>query len=222
MKKVLVVSEYGDRQSSYYQPFKEFGPCEMDSAVLATNPDSIGLAVFEGGSDVSPKLYNEEKHRTTYNDAHRDVFEKAVFERLVKLGIPIAGICRGSQFLCVLSGGKLVQNIHGHGGNHTVKTNDGRIIVVSSTHHQMQLPPVDAEVLAWADPKLSKVYEGWTPTEGILPPEREYDCVYYPNTNALGMQYHPEYMSHNSEGYQYCIELVKKYLFKGQWPDGRF
>ena len=214
MKKVLVVSEHGYRQSSYYKPFEEFGECEMDASVLTTNPDSVCLAVFEGGSDVSPHLYNEEKHHTTSNDPQRDVFEKAVFQRLLKLGIPMAGICRGSQLLCVLSGGRLVQNINGHLGNHRVQTSDGRTIIVSSTHHQMQLPPVDAEPLAWAEPRLSDMYEGWTPTDGIFTPEREFDCVYYPKTNCLGMQYHPEYMSRDSEGFQYCVELTKKYLFK--------
>jgi GMP synthase-like glutamine amidotransferase len=217
MKKVLVVTEYeNNRPPSYYRPFEEFGPCETNHEILTTNPDSICLAVFTGGSDVSPNLYNEEKHRTTYDNTGRDVFEKAVFDRLLKLGIPMVGICRGSQLLCVLSGGRLVQNIQGHGGPHTVKTNDGRTITVSSTHHQMQLPPVGAEILAWADPRLSRVYEGWTPTDGVLTPEREYDCVYYPNTNCLGMQYHPEFMPHRSEGFQYSIELTKKYLFKGQ------
>lgn len=214
MKKVFVVSEYGNRSSLYYKPFEEFGLCEMNYDVLTTNPDSICLAVFTGGCDVTPKLYNEEKHRTTYDDPQRDMFEKAIFTRLLKLGIPMVGICRGSQFLCVVSGGKLVQNLNGHTSWHMLKTNDNRTIKVSSTHHQMQLPPVSAEIIAWADPKLSKIYEGWTPTNGILTPEREYDCVYYPNTNSLGMQYHPEFMSTDSEGFQYSIELTKKYLFR--------
>ena len=218
MKKVLVVTEYAHGEPSYYKPFAEFGPCETDYEVLTTNPDSICLAVFTGGADISPKLYNEEKHRTTYDNPPRDVFEKAVFDRLFKLGIPMAGICRGAQFLCAMSGGKLVQNIRCHGSAHTVRTNDDRIIHVSSTHHQMQLPPVGAEIIAWADPSLSNVYEGWAPTEGVLPPEREYDCVYYPNTNALGMQYHPEFMPRASEGFNFSIELAKKYLFKGQLP----
>ena len=124
----------------------------------------------------------------------------------------MAGICRGAQFLCAMAGGKLVQNITGHGGSHPVRTNDGRLISVTSTHHQMQLPPISAEVIAWAEPKRSKVYEGWTPHEGIMRPDCEYDCVYYPNIRALGMQYHPEFMSESSDGFKFCGEITKAYL----------
>jgi len=211
MKKlVLVVNDIADCGASYYEPFKPFGERCTDVTILDTNPDSVALVVFTGGSDVSPDLYGEAKNPRTYNSPDRDKFEKKVFERAKELGKPIAGICRGSQFICAMSGGKLAQHITGHGRYHNLLTDDGRIIEVSSTHHQMQMPPAEAEPIAWAEPKLSALYEG-APCES-LEPDREHDGVWYRHTQALGMQYHPEFMSQDSEGFLYSQELIKRFF----------
>jgi len=206
-KKVLVVERY---PSSYYGPFACFGPQSNDLSLLDKNPESIALVVFTGGEDVSPSIYGEEAHKYTYTNPQRDAIEIEVFDKAVKLKLPIAGICRGSQFICAKSGGKLAQHITGHGRYHNLVTDDGRTIYVSSTHHQMQLPPENALVLAWSEEKLSAKYEG--PNGVLYTPEKEYDCVYYPNTHALGMQYHPEYMDKNTAGFQYCAELCRRCL----------
>lgn len=206
MKKVLVV---GGSQS-YYRPFNFCGEYTDDEALLDKTPESISLVVFTGGEDVTPSLYGEEKHPSTYHSVSRDKFEQAVFEKSIKLKKPIVGICRGSQFICAMSGGKLVQNISGHGVNHDLKTDDDRTIRVTSTHHQMQLPPKNAEPIAWAEPRRSTFYEG---APGVnYKPELEYDVVWYPSVNALGMQYHPEYMASNSEGFLYSQELVRRFF----------
>ena len=208
MKKKVLVVEY--RNSSYYRPFECFGPETNDHKLLDTAPEEIALVVFTGGEDVSPSIYGEVKHPQSYCNPNRDKFESAVFDKAVELKLPIAGICRGAQLICAKSGGKLAQHITGHGRNHNLTTNDGRTIFVSSTHHQMQLPPENAIPLAWSTDKLSKQYEG--PNGVLYTPDKEHDCVYYPNTHALGMQYHPEYMDANTEGFKYCAELVQKYL----------
>lgn len=205
--KVLISRRY---DQSYYTPFAKFGECVSDPTILDKDPKSVALVVFTGGEDVDPKVYGEARNPKTYCNPHRDAEEMAIFKRARELNIPIVGICRGSQFLCAMAGGKLVQHLVGHSQYHNVRTDDGRLIMVSSTHHQMQLPPKDAIPLAWAEPRLSKVYEG--PAGVNYEPELEYDCVYYPNINAIGMQYHPEYMDSDTEGFQYAGELVKRYF----------
>jgi GMP synthase-like glutamine amidotransferase len=95
--------------------------------------------------------------------------------------------------------------------SHNIKTDDDRIIRVTSTHHQMQLPPdnEDADIIAWAETPLSDCYEG---APGVnYEPEVEADCVFYHNTRALAMQYHPEFMDTDSEGFQYAGELVERF-----------
>jgi gamma-glutamyl-gamma-aminobutyrate hydrolase PuuD len=206
--KVLVVGDHSDCGSSYYKPFAHIGLKVAN--IEEMDKGDVCLVVFTGGEDVSPEMYGEEKHpRTSYNKS-RDQREKLFFDKAVKLKIPIAGICRGAQFICANSGGKLVQHITGHHGSHDIITDEGKYIRVSSTHHQMQLPPKSALPVAWADPRLSEVYEG-APGK-LLYPEVEYDVVYYPETNALGMQYHPEMMSPTSDGFKYCKDLVKRFF----------
>jgi len=213
MKNILVINDFRDLGKSYFRPFEEMGEVTNDPEILNTAPLTVKMVVFTGGSDVTPELYDEQKNSRTYSNLARDQQERDVFYKAVEHKIPMAGICRGSQFLCVMSGGRLVQHLNGHAGSwHSMATHDGRTIKVNSTHHQMQLPPADAQVLAWADPKLSNVYEGRNGQE--LEPEKEFECVFYPRTKALGMQYHPETMDKDSEGMRYCQELVETLLLK--------
>ena len=53
------------------------------------------------------------------------------------LGISIIGVCRGAQFLCAFAGGKLIQHMTGHHGDHSITTVDGRVYQSSSDHHQL-------------------------------------------------------------------------------------
>ena len=207
---ILVVNDFADCGESYGRPFTIFGECVSDPKVLEQRPDDVVLVVFTGGADVTPAVYGEEANPKTGNNPPRDKFESKVFDRSVELKKNIAGICRGAQFICALSGGKLVQHITGHGGYHNLKTDDDRTIKVTSTHHQMQLPPDNAVPIAWADPSRSSCYEG--PPGVQYEPDREHDVVWYPETNALGMQYHPEYMDKKSDGFLYSQELMRRFF----------
>lgn len=209
MKKYVLIVD--DTRGYCYAPFKHLGLLCSDPTILAKTPDKVALVVFTGGEDVSPSIYNEKPHKSTCSNLTRDIRESKVFDYACKLRIPIFGICRGAQLVCALSGGKLVQHISGHGRNNSMTTNKGEIFVVTSTHHQMQLPPKDAEVIGWAMPRLSTCYYG---AEKEYTPEMEYEVVYYPNTNAIGMQYHPEFMDANNRGFQFCGEIIQKYLGK--------
>lgn len=80
--------------------------------------EDADLICFTGGSDVNPFMYGEDVHRTTRYDAGRDVREAEVFKKFQDK--PKVGICRGSQFLNVMSGGSLWQDVNNHaiGGTH--------------------------------------------------------------------------------------------------------
>jgi len=202
-KFVLVVNDMCDLGYSYGLPFVSFGKLTTDIKILDESPEDVALVVFTGGADVSPSLYNHEKLPNTWNNPERDEHEVKVFNKVKALGIPMFGICRGSQFLCVMAGGTLVQHVNNHGGQHDMRTHDGRLLKVNSTHHQMQFPPKGAKLLAWCEPPRSSVYEGFSGT-----PEHENECVYYPNIKAIGAQYHPEAMKEHTDGFKYCVELA--------------
>jgi gamma-glutamyl-gamma-aminobutyrate hydrolase PuuD len=217
--KVLIVGDY----PSYFDAFdtKYF---EKTVTSGESNPD---LLCFAGGTDVNPALYGEDHYPATGRpDVHRDIFESEMFELAAKGDIPMVGICRGSQFLCVMNGGKLIQDVDNHaiGGTHEMVHYpvDGSIdcqrIQVTSTHHQMaypfNLPVNDYDVVGWAE-GLSKDYRGvpdaWPSISEAKHVEPE--IVHYPKTKCLGVQGHPEYVGGDHEFHKYFNKAVLHYLF---------
>jgi gamma-glutamyl-gamma-aminobutyrate hydrolase PuuD len=200
------------------QLFDEHGIPTIQEGRLKEFPETIALVVFTGGHDVSPSLYGEPTGRYTHASMARDIHEGKMFDLALKHKIPMVGICRGSQFLCVKAGGKLAQDINNHSGVHTFRTNDGRLLKCNSSHHQMQLPPKDAIPLGWAEPRISydriteKLHYLNGHNQQIEVPE-EYEVVYYPNINAVGVQFHPEWSSCPATGIEFAKEVVNKYLF---------
>ena len=90
------------------------------------------LVMFTGGSDVTPMYYGHNKEPYTSINTERDIEEFDIFSQASALNKKCIGICRGAQFLCVASGGKLIQDMH-HPSLHTIKVinndkeiNDGR------------------------------------------------------------------------------------------------
>lgn len=74
--------------------------------------------VFSGGPDMDPEMYNMRKHeKCGFISVRRDANEKAMFERFIKTGKPIMGICRGHQFINVMCGGSLYQDIPSETGS---------------------------------------------------------------------------------------------------------
>ncbi len=194
----------------YYRPFSMFGEY-TDNPEILDHPERISLVLFTGGEDISPFLYNHKVSRKTYTSPERDQYELKIFNEVFSLNLPIAGVCRGAQFLCAMAGGTLFQHVNGHSREHFCKTWDNRIINMSSTHHQMQNPPKDAKILAWAEPTLSNTFIVQDDVE-VDPPPFEYECVYYPSIKAVGMQYHPEMMHPDEEGHRFAEELVNEFL----------
>lgn len=195
-------------------PFNKYGIHTTDDKLLKSDPASIRLVVFTGGADITPELYGEKAGRYTHFNAQRDLYETKMFKLALEHKIPMVGICRGSQFLCVMSGGRLVQDITGHGGLHTIRTHRGDIITCNSTHHQMQRPSDTARILAVAEPRRSTHYH-----DGNNQPiemEQEIEAVYYPNINALGIQWHPEWLSRPDNpaypSFLYAQQLVEEFL----------
>lgn len=207
---ILVVNDIADCGKSYYEPFRKFGKRTTDIDILKNDPTSIDLVVFTGGADVSPELYGAKPHSKTYTNPPRDSKEVKVFNLAKELNLPMVGICRGAQFLCVMAGGKLIQHVENHHSNHLMQIQEGKTININSIHHQMQLPPKDAIVLGWCDPPISNCH--WLDNDNQIKVKKESEVVYYPNINAIGFQYHPEIMDKESEGFKYCVRMTETLL----------
>ena len=74
--------------------------------------DVVDGVVIGGGRDIEPHRYGQEPHEALGpNDPHRDEFELELVELAVGRGVPLLGMCRGSQVVNVGLGGSLVQDV---------------------------------------------------------------------------------------------------------------
>ena len=109
---------------------------------LVSDIKDADIVLFTGGEDVTPAYYGCEPHPTTYNNPKRDAYEKEIFDQVSDNQL-VVGICRGSQWCCVMNGGLLIQDCDNHAIRYThpiTELSTNRIYEVTSTHHQMQYP----------------------------------------------------------------------------------
>lgn len=157
------------------------------------------LVQFTGGEDVSPSLYGEVAHPKTYCNPDRDAKERIVFDLCVKMGKPMAGICRGGQFLNVMCGGRLWQHVNNHASNglHEVLDEEsGEVFWATSTHHQMMIPNALGKVICTASESSFKENMKNGGIRSIYPGKHSYmdvEVVHYDKPKAFCFQPHPEY-----------------------------
>lgn len=162
------------------------------------------LVLFTGGEDVHPSLYGEPMGANTGSNLARDIEEQKIYKQAKKLGLPCLGICRGSQFLCVMNGGKLVQHQENNSRIHPIFLTNGGQINITSTHHQAAYPfnkdMYSYKILGYTR-GISKFHLDGEGNE--LAPEKECEIVYYRqdgyNGNDLGIQGHPEFADYQCD-----------------------
>lgn len=161
--------------------------------VITGNIQEANLLCFTGGEDVSPELYFDKAHPYTYNSIGRDVEEKKIFDQAIKNNIPMVGVCRGGQFLNVMSGGRMYQHVEGHTRSHDITDlQTGEVLYVSSTHHQMMMPSSEGILIASSGIGGSREwYDGEIFKKDVS--EEDIEVVYYPHSNCLCFQPHPEF-----------------------------
>lgn len=211
----MMMSGLPPRNKKWYTPHNFAGvPALMRGYGYeqTSNIDDAGLLVLTGGSDISPRLYGQEYHRTTHDWLERDDAEVKAFHKAAKKGLPIFGICRGAQMICALNGGTLWQNVSGHGRDHMCYDSDGsEMFVVSSLHHQMCRPdPSNTKILGFAK-GISRVFEDDRKLiNGEQPFGSEPELMYHHNINALAVQGHPEFMTQKDAFVKWCGAFIKE------------
>lgn len=194
--------------------------CFLKNAELVDKLEEADVVLFTGGEDVSPSVYGCQKHPKTYCSPKRDKEEKEIFNK-VKRNQVCLGICRGSQLLCALNGGILVQHCTGHalGSTHPI-TNGSMVYEITSTHHQMQYPynlsKLDYDLLYWSKSRLSDRYEGDQVETHSLWAYGEPEIVLYHKKNlpeCLAVQGHPE-MIPNSPVAEMVNNLVERLVYE--------
>lgn len=187
----------------------------IKDAEIVNNLEDAQLIVFTGGEDVDPSLYGCKKHESTYSNIERDEYERSIFNKINPKTQVCYAACRGSQFLCVMNGGLLVQDVNHHALYTTHAISDGeRIYQITSTHHQMQYPFVlddeDYDILFTSYHNSSSYYTGdKIDTSKII--DNEPEIVLYHKEGlpkCLAVQGHPE-MIPDSEVAKMINNLIK-------------
>lgn len=221
IKKILTLG-YALYGTGAGKPFNQLfsNVIAIDPKTITADVETCDCVVIWGGADISPSIYSEPVHPKTRADikpSMRDSYEMAVINAAKNANIPIIGVCRGAQLVCAMAGGKLIQDVTGHHGDHEIITVDGQRLITSSIHHQMMFPwNVPHKLLAWSEEPRSQEYLGLNPelanefAEAVACFEPE--VVYFPELHALAIQGHPEFMDTDCAFVQYCNGLVEKYL----------
>lgn len=202
MKKVYVVGG----GYAYERMFRQAG------FELSTSMQESNLLCFTGGADVSPELYGE-KNVGSYCSPERDKYEEQVFDWAYANDVTMVGICRGGQFLNVMNGGKMWQDVDNHAisGTHKAMCKYWGEVMVSSTHHQMMRPSAEGEVLVSADLSSYKMNaEGTFAGKG-----NDCEVVYYGPTKSLCYQPHPEIVNEDHQCRRHFLMLVDKLMTGG-------
>jgi len=178
---------------------------------IVNNLDDADFLQFTGGADVDPMLYSEPKHPTTHSSPSRDSIEANIFNTYVNAK-HMLGICRGAQFLNVMSGGSMWQNVNNHAIGGTHKAFDkisGEEWNVTSTHHQMMSPSEDGDILVTAGLTTFKE-DGYTKYMSKLNDNnRDCEVVFYEDTDSLCFQPHPEYVDPEEDCQRLYFQLIK-------------
>ena len=206
MNKVLIVRG----SYSYEQMFRDAG------WLIVHNVHAADLVCFTGGSDVDPALYGEARHSSSMVNTLRDVADKVRYDEALSLGIPMVGICRGGQFLNVMCGGSMWQDVDKHAIGHlhsVLDVSTGESYDCTSTHHQMMLPTDEATIIGTADESTKRLrMDGNTSLVIQRVKGEDIEVVGYPAQNVLCFQPHPEMTEVGASCREYFFKLLEREL----------
>lgn len=181
--------------------------------------EAVDGLVIAGGRDINPHCYGQEpeSHTGAPHDG-LDASDLALLRNAKLMGIPTLGICRGAQALNVMLGGNLTQHITDDREDHPPlpETFEERIhhrhkvtleegswiadvfgrteIETNSIHHQaIDVVGQDLEVVGRADDGTIEAVESTT------------------DWFALGVQWHPELLSHPESLFDPFVDLVEQH-----------
>lgn len=177
--------------------------------------EECDFVLFNGGTDVNPKLYNQPRGKYTEKpDLERDKLEVEEFKKAQELGKFCVGICRGSQLLCVLSGGSLIQHVNNHNKSHNYYDIKGKSFTIGSWHHQMMfpftLPENQFKIIGVSEitdcVHLNGNNNNITYTKNFQEVET---CIFF-KTKSISIQSHPDWIPEQELFLSYLDEFFKK------------
>ena len=151
--------------------------------------------ILPGGADIPPSEYGEEPHETVkVLDDERYLFEKALCTAWIEeTDKPLLGICLGSQWINVATGGTLVQDIPSEiGGNHRDVTHP--VSIVSDSRLSQIFGESELEVNSFHHQAVGDLGKNLRiaarSPDGVVEATETTD----PDRFLIGVQWHPEKM----------------------------
>lgn len=203
--------DYPGRGTMSFLMSAHYGMTEVE------DPKHADIIVWNGGEDIATNIYLEEPvmRGIPLHRSPRDIDEIALFDEYKRdKSKLLIGICRGAQLLNCLNGGSLYQDVDGHNRTHDmIDLRTKEVISVTSTHHQQMRPaPKDGIVVGVSSCSTYKdCMDGVThhSTTQDLVNGVDVEIMWYPKTNTLCIQGHPEYVP-GSRFAKYTSELIKE------------
>lgn len=200
--KTVGISKMGLNNTGFYRNL--LNTIGMGENIVVENVNferDYDFILLDGGADVTPSLYGEENTKSCF-DNQRDAYEMSIYFHYKNTSTKFAGICRGLQFLNVMYGGTLYQNLRDHDLGHLPMHNIEiclpimeflpHYISVNSLHHQG-----------------IKTYG-----KGLIPialdvKTRIIEIIGETRDKVRAVQFHPEWLS----GFSYTKDILKWLLW---------
>jgi putative glutamine amidotransferase len=145
--------------------------------------------LITGGDDFPGELFNQPTHPSA-RLAHplRYPFEKCLLSAFAETSKPILGICYGSQFLCIASGGSIHQHLPDLLGNQHHTNGASRISATGKFASIVGSEPFD--VACFHHQAIDDPGSGWdvcaSAEDGTV------EAIEHRDRWAIGVQWHPE------------------------------
>lgn len=188
------------------------------SAAGTADPDAlldrVEALLLSGGADLDPASYGADPDpRTTNARRARDEFEIALTRAAIARGMPVLGICRGSQILNVAFGGDLIQHLDdadlhiatpGRFSEHRVRLEPGSLAATAAGAAEVEVHSHHHQGLGRLGDGL--VASGWAEPGGAL------EAIELPRDGgawALGILWHTEEEAMSAVIAAFCAAAVR-------------
>lgn len=177
--------------------------------------DGLDALVITGGYDLDPASYGQQPQpRTDQPRPERDAWEFALLQAALDRGLPVLGICRGSQVLNVAMGGTLHQHLPdvlGHSGHRAGNGVFARLPVHTVPGTRLAaLIGESADVPCYHHQAIDKVGAGLVVSAGDI--DGVVEALELPGDGfVLAVQWHPEQSLDDLRLFTALVDAARSY-----------